>query len=47
MRCLYCSKGEWSDYTTYERDDQVVYVCKKHQPLTEKQIAKLEKKLAS
>jgi len=46
MRCLYCPKGDWSDYTTYQREDgPKVYVCKKHQPLTEKQIKKLEKKL--
>lgn len=45
MRCLYCNQADWSDYTTYERDDRVVTVCRRHQPLTDKQIAKLEKRL--
>jgi len=58
MRCLYCGRGDWSDYTTYQRQEapdeegnpgellgNPVYVCKKHQPLTKKQIEKLEKRL--
>lgn len=47
MRCLFGGPVDWSDYTTYERGGKVVYVCRRHQPLTEKQIAKLEKKLDS
>lgn len=46
MRCLYCSHGDWSDYTTYSRGDKEVYICRRHQSLTEKQLAKLEKRLA-
>lgn len=45
MRCLFGGPVDWSDYTTYSREDKVVYVCRRHQPLTDIQIAKLEKRL--